>query len=80
MLCRASLEDDLPNPEPRRVSLADKDPVPRAWPDARQRAARGGLAEGLVTSSSERQAGGTRCHPTVSKQGRDPATVNGILP
>lgn len=80
MLCRASLKDDLPIPERRRVSLADKDPVPRSWPDACQRAPWGGPVEGLVTFSSERQAGGTGCHPTVSKRGRDPAPVDGILP
>ena len=39
-----------------------------------------GPEEHGMTFSSERQAGGTGCHPAVSKQGRDPASGDDVLP
>lgn len=67
--------------EPARGSSAGKGPISTCCPchSLSGIAPWCGLAEGGMTFISERRAGGTGCHPTISKWGQEPASGNGVL-
>lgn len=81
-LCRAVPGDvlmpELATGEPVKVSSTPKGPVLTGC--ACSTAPWHGLAGSGMTSGSERQAGRTGCHPTMSKCGWDPASGNDVLP